>query len=573
MVTVIEILTGLFKEALDKLHLPLDGELAITPSTKPEFGDYQVNGVMKLAKQLRVNPRELASKVVAVLSTGDVIARAEVAGPGFINITLSDDYLATEIGAKKLLKSVLKKKSTVVIDYSSPNLAKEMHVGHLRSTIIGDALVRLYQFCGYTVIKRNHVGDWGTQFGMLLAALKEEDAIDSELALSDLEGFYRKAKRRFDEDPLFAEKSRNLVVKLQAGDPEILKIWQRFVAISLGHCRKIYERLGVKLTDEDAVGESAYNYLLPQIVADLMQKKIAVVSDGTKCIFFTAEELPEGNNTPFIIQKHDGGYLYATTDLAAAYDRICNLHADLLLYVIDARQSLHLAQLFATVKKAAWADFIPKMKHVAFGTMLGADNKPFKTRDGGTVKLSTLLDEAVVRASKIIEEHHPDWSKDEVLKIAEPLGMAAVKYADLSKNRISDYQFNLDQMLALDGNTAPYLLYAYVRLKKIFSKNQLLEQEFYELPIKITVPIERQLALYLLRFWPMIDSARRENSPHLICNYLYELAGLCMRFYERCPILGENNAVKNSRLSLVAVVLRLFTIGFDLLGIKPIEQM
>ncbi len=573
MATVIETLIERLQDILNKLHLPKDCELAITPATRPEFGDYQVNGIMKLAKELHINPRELAREVAAKLTESELIKQAEVAGPGFINITLTDRYLTREIAAKKLFNSVPAERKTVVIDYSSPNLAKEMHVGHLRSTIIGDALVRLYQYRGCRVIRRNHVGDWGTQFGMLLAALKEEGLADSELALSDLESFYRKAKQRFDEDALFAAKARNFVVKLQAGDPEILAIWRKFVDISLGHCRKIYKRLGVKLNDADAIGESAYNDLLPQIVDDLVQKQIAVVSNGTKCIFFTAEELPEGNNTPFIIQKHDGGYLYSTTDLAAAYDRICNLRADLLLYVIDSRQSLHLAQLFAAVKKAAWANPTPGMQHVAFGTMLGADNKPFKTRDGGTVKLSLLLDEAVLRASKIVEKHHPDWSRKQVLEIAEPLGMAAVKYADLSKNRTSDYQFNLDQMLALDGNTAPYLLYAYVRLKKLFSKNQLLEEEFINQEILLTIPIERQIALCLLRFWPMIEYAQKENSPHIICNYLYELAGLCMRFYEQCQIFGADSTIKNSRLGLAAVILHLFMIGFDLLGITPIEQM
>ena len=463
-----------------------------------------------------------------------------------------------------------------MVDYSSPNLAKEMHVGHLRSTIIGDALVRLYEFLGHTVVRRNHIGDWGTQFGMLIAYLVEIDHAKSGLglALDDLEGFYRRAKIRFDEDQEFADRSREYVVKLQAGDPGALALWQKFVTVSLNHCQKIYDRLGTRLTSADAVGESAYNKLLPQVVQELVAQGVAVESDGAKCVFFTQEELGEQEETPFIIQKKDGAYLYSTTDIAAVYDRVKNLHADYLIYVIDVRQSLHLKQLFATVKKARIATPENVMKHVAFGMMLEGDGKPFKTRSGGTIKLTALIDEAITRAANLVRSRNPDWSQEEVNKLANVLGVASIKYADLAKNRLGDYLFSFDKMLAFEGNTAPYMLYAYVRINSIFNKASFTIANYLNQPITITEVEERNLAIHLIRFPDRLLQAADENYPHYISSYLYDLAVLFMRFYEACPIMKtQDSKQQTSRLALAALTSEILRVSLDLLGIAVVERM
>ena len=571
-ITTSTLLEQKFRSAFDKLDLPKDLHVVLKESNKSQFGDYQVNGIMGIAKKLKIDARELASKVIAAIDKEKIISKLETAGPGFINIFLSDKYLEKKL-TKELLQVNAKDHHKTVIDYSSPNLAKEMHVGHLRSTIIGDALVRLYEFLGFEVIRRNHVGDFGTQFGMLIAYLLEikQKSSDLDLELSDLENFYRKAKTRFDEDPEFAERSREYVVKLQAKDPEIIKFWKQFVNTSLSHCQKIYDKLQTKLTPEDAVGESSYNDLLSKIVHDLVAKGVAIDSDGAKCVFFTPEELKTNEEAPFIIQKKDGAYLYSTTDIAAVYDRIKNLHADHLIYVIDARQSLHLKQLFATVKKADLTKPDTLMQHVAFGTMLGEDNKPFKTRSGDTIKLSSLIDEAIERAKIIVKKRNPGWSSNEINELAETLGISAIKYADLSKNRVCDYVFNFDQMLSFEGNTAPYMLYAYVRIKSIFKKINSNIDEHLDKQITISVPNEHSLALHLIRFPEHMLQAAKENCPHQICAYIYNLAVLFMRFYEHCPII--NTKEQNSRLALAALTAKTLKTGLDLLGISVVERM
>ena len=576
MQTIIsKLLEQRFRAAFEKLGFAASFPVVLQESSKPEFGDYQVNGVMAIAKQLKVNSRELAAKIVEKLETKDLIAKLEIAGPGFINITLSNEYL-NQVLNKDLLSVAADKHHKAVIDYSSPNLAKEMHVGHLRSTIIGDALVRLYEFLGHVVIRRNHVGDWGTQFGMLVAYLIEikRDDSDITLELSDLEDFYRKAKIRFDEDAAFADRARESVVKLQLGDAKILGLWKQFVAVSLNHCQEIYDRLKIKLVREDAVGESAYNDLLPVVVNDLIAKKIAVDSNGAKCVFFAQGELDVKDETPFIIQKKDGAYLYSTTDVAAVYDRIQNLHADHLVYVIDARQALHFKQLFATVKKANISKSETIMEHVAFGTMLGEDNKPFKTRLGGTIKLVTLIDEAVRRAEAIIRARNSDWSETQINKLANVLGVAAMKYADLSKNRVSDYVFNFDKMLAFEGNTAPYMLYAYVRISSIFRKANLPMDHYLNQQVIITQTDEHNLAVHLAKFADRILQAANENYPHYICAYIYDLAVLFMRFYENCPIMkADNQKQHDSRLAFAALAAQILKVSLNLLGIEVVEQM
>ena len=451
-----------------------------------------------------------------------------------------------------------------------------MHVGHLRSTVIGDALVRIYEFLGNKVIRRNHVGDWGTQFGMLTAYLFELNQQDNaSIELHDLEEFYRKSKVRFDQDADFANRAREFVVRLQSGDEQVLALWQQFVETSLGHCQEVCDRLGTKLTRADAVGESSYNDLLAPMVSRLMDSGIAIDSEGAKCVFLTPEELGSKDETPFIIQKKDGGYLYATTDIAAVYDRVHNLGADRLVYVIDARQSLHLKQLFVVSKKAGIAPIETKMEHSAFGTMMGEDGKPFKTRSGGTVKLIDLINEAIERAETMIRERNPEWSNEEVTALAKILGVASMKYADLSKNRLSDYIFSFDKMLAFDGNTAPYLLYAYTRINSIFNKAGLKREDYLGSTIVINEFDEHRLAVHIAKFAEKLHQTAKENYPHYLCGYIYELAGLFMKFYESCPILRSDvsDEVKHNRLALAALAGETLKLSLDLLGIPVVERM
>lgn len=574
--TVYQDLESIFRDAFRVVGVENSVPVVLQEASKPEFGDYQVNGAMAAAKQLRVNPRELATKLIDAVVTSDLIEKMDIAGPGFINVTLKNDYLKNKILSNPLSVENYRK-DKIVVDYSAPNLAKEMHVGHLRSTIIGDALVRIYEYLGCEVIRRNHVGDWGTQFGMLTAYLIEiqKNSSDSLIELSDLEEFYRKAKVRFDESDEFANRAREYVVKLQSGDEYILSLWKQFVEVSLGHCQKIYTKLNTKLTPSDVVGESFYNDLLAPMVARLTENGMAVDSEGAKCIFIAPEELGSKEETPFIIQKKDGGYLYATTDIAAVYDRVERLHADRLVYVIDSRQSLHMKQLFVVTKKSAIAKPETKMEHAAFGTMMGEDGKPFKTRTGGTVKLIDLINEAVERAQNMISARNPDWSSQQVNEFADKLAIASIKYADLSKNRLSDYVFSFDKMLAFDGNTAPYLLYAYTRIVSIFKKAGLEMCAIDLNKIELESSEEHKLVLHIVKFADRLTSAADENYPHYLCMYLYELAGLFMKFYEACPILKDENsiAVRNSRLAIAAITASTLKIGLNLLGVETVDKM
>lgn len=575
-VTVFQQLEQKFRQAFTQLGLAITTPIALQESGKPEFGDYQVNGAMAAAKQLKLNPRDLASKILAAIDREDIIEKLEIAGPGFINVTLTNNYL-TSVLTSDILKVKLADTQTVVVDYSAPNLAKEMHVGHLRSTVIGDALVRIFEYMGDKVYRRNHVGDWGTQFGMLTAYLVEIKQADNKHAieLSDLEDFYRKAKVRFDEDAEFANRAREFVVKLQAGDAQILALWQQFVDVSLGHCQEIYSRLNTKLTHDDVVGESFYNDLLAPMVQLLVDKGLAIDSDGAKCVFLNEADLGSKEETPFIVQKKDGGYLYATTDIAAVYDRVKRLNADRLVYVIDSRQALHMKQLFIVAKKAELAHSNTLMEHAAFGTMMGEDGKPFKTRTGGTVKLIELIDEAVERAEAMVKERNPDWAESEIKQLAQTLAISSLKYADLSKNRLSDYVFSFDKMLSFEGNTAPYLLYAYTRILSIFRKANLNFADFTPELINIQEDAEHRLALQISKFAERVKQAARENYPHYLCSYIYELAGLFMKFYESCPILKSDVdvQVRSSRLALAALTANTLNTSLSLLGIPVVERM
>lgn len=545
-------------------------------ATRPEFGDYQANGVMAIAKRLGKKPRDLAQEVVAAMPKNDLIANLEIAGPGFINITLADHWLNQQASLYRSEPSTLiarlDEPQTIVVDYSSPNLAKEMHVGHLRGTIIGDAIVRILSALGNNVIRQNHVGDWGTQFGMLIAHLESLDNKEAGRSLSDLEVFYREAKQRFDNEPEFAETARSYVVRLQQGDPACLEAWQRFIDESMGHCQAIYDQLGIGLTQEDIRAESFYNSDLPVIIEDLREAGMLTEDDGANCVFLDEFKGKDGSPLPVIVQKRDGGYLYATTDLAAIRYRGKALNADRILYVVDARQSLHFQQVFAVAHKAGFVSESCELTHIAYGTMMGEDGKPFKTRSGDTVKLRDLLDESVRRAFDLVTEKNPDLSEDERQQIAGTVGIAAVKYADLSKNRTSDYIFDWKNMLSFDGNTAPYLLYAFARIQSVIRR---LDQEGVKPGSQITISAdaERNLVLKICQFSEVLQQMGKDCYPNQLCQYLYELSGTFMKFYENCPILKAEPSLRESRLAVAALTAEVLKQGLNLLGIEPLNKM
>ena len=581
--TISNILDTKFREAFNELGISSDTPVLLVEATRPEFGDFQMNGAMGAAKALKSNPRELAAKIIAAVKLGGIAQKLEIAGPGFINITLDDKYLANFITSLNPqnhygVNYLSHTPETVVVDLSSPNLAKEMHVGHLRSTVIGDALARIFAYMGDTVIRQNHVGDWGTQFGMLIAYMKEEDFLgsnDSGFSVRDLEQFYRNSKQKFDEDPEFANKAREYVVKLQNwrnGNEGVYKDWSVFRDESLRHCQEIYDLLGIPLTKAEAIGESFYEADLPHIIKTLEDKKLISESNGARCVFFAPGELPGGEETPFIVQKQDGGFLYATTDLAAINYRVGSLKATRIVYVVDARQSFHFKQLFLVGKKSGLAKPDTKLEHTPFGTMMNEDGKPFKTRDGGTVRLIDLISEAKLRANKIVEDRNPEWNEADKNALADILAIDSIKYSDLSKNRNSDYIFSFDKMLAFDGNTAPYLLYAYTRIQSLLKKAEVTDCSKYS--ININELAEHKLALHLARFAETINISAKESYPHYMCQYLYNLAGLFMQFYEACPILkAENVAIKESRLAIANLTAEILYTGLELLGIKTIDRM
>ena len=616
-----------------------DSPVVLQAAKNPDFGDFQINGVMGAAKKAKQNPRELAQKVAEALADNAVIESAEVAGPGFINLRLRPEFLAqniqTALSDARFGVAKTDKPQTVVIDYSSPNLAKEMHVGHLRSSIIGDSISRVLEFMGNTVIRQNHVGDWGTQFGMLVAYLVEQQKDNAAFELADLEQFYRAAKVRFDEDPAFADTAREYVVKLQGGDETVLALWKQFVDISLSHAQAVYDTLGLKLRPEDVAGESTYNNDLQPVVDDLAQKGLAVEDDGAKVVFLDEFKNKEGEPAAFIVQKQGGGFLYASTDLACLRYRVGTLHADRLLYVVDHRQALHFEQLFTTSRKAGYLPEDVKAEFIGFGTMMGKDGKPFKTRSGDTVKLVDLLDEAINRAEQVVKEKNPKWQLtteledglkkissltnsdnlknklkynlenkkleitlendvvyhlpidkiDKIVrgaeeytdtalsdaeKIARVVGIGAVKYADLSKNRTSDYVFDWDAMLSFEGNTAPYLQYAYTRVQSVFRKAGEWDATA---PTVLTEPLEKQLAAELLKFEDVLQSVADTAYPHYLAAYLYQIATLFSRFYEACPILKSEGATRNSRLQLAKLTGDTLKQGLELLGIDVLDVM
>ncbi|MCZ7835681.1 arginine--tRNA ligase [Atlantibacter hermannii] len=571
------LLSDKVSQALIAAGAPADCEPQVRQSAKAQFGDYQANGVMSVAKKLGMPPRQLAELVLTHLDLAGIASKVEIAGPGFINIFLDPAYLSGLVDSAVLSERIGVPKAaaqTIVVDYSAPNVAKEMHVGHLRSTIIGDAAVRTLEFLGHNVIRANHVGDWGTQFGMLIAYLeKQQNENAGEMALADLEGFYREAKKHYDEDEAFAERARNYVVKLQGGDEYCREMWRKLVDITMTQNQITYERLNVTLTRDDVMGESLYNPMLAGIVADLKAKGLAVESEGATVVFLDEYKNKEGEPMGVIIQKKDGGFLYTTTDIACAKYRYETLHADRVLYYIDSRQHQHLMQAWTIVRKAGYVPDSVPLEHHMFGMMLGKDGKPFKTRAGGTVKLSDLLDEALERARRLVAEKNPDMPADELETLANAVGIGAVKYADLSKNRTTDYIFDWDNMLAFEGNTAPYMQYAYTRVLSIFRKAGI-EESMLTAPVNITEEREAALAARLLQFEETLTTVAREGTPHVMCAYLYDVAGLFSGFYEHCPILtAETEGVRQSRLKLALLTAKTLKTGLETLGIETVERM
>jgi arginyl-tRNA synthetase len=559
------------------------------PETDPKLhrsdrADWQVNGLLGLAKSLRANPRQLAEKVITQLPTDDLIAACEVSGPGFINLTVTDAAITRQIAARadepQLGTPTREHPGITVIDYSQPNIAKEMHVGHLRSTIIGDALVRILEFGGEKVIRHNHLGDWGTQFGMLIQDLRERpdqlhdtDTDDGQPSMSRLNRLYRDARTRFDNEPDFADRARKRVVALQAGDEDTIAAWKEIVAESKRYFEAVYAELGVLLTDDDAIGESFYNPFLPEICAELERSGVAVRSDGALCVFFDDIKGADGQPTPLIVQKSDGGYGYATTDLAAIRYRIGLLGATQLLYVVDARQALHFKMVYETARRAGWLPSDVQARHIAFGTVLGTDGKPFKTRSGDTVRLMDLLGEAVDRATTVVKEKNPGLNAEELVERARQVGIGAVKYADLSTSRTRDYIFDLDRMVSLNGDTGVYLQYAYARIQSILRKaaDTATAMAYPEIPLE---PAERALGLLIDDFGDTLTTAIETFEPHKLAGYMFSLASAFTTFYDQCPVLkAPNSEVVANRLLLCQITADTLRTGMNLLGLPTPKQL
>jgi arginyl-tRNA synthetase len=569
MSDLVQQLAARFEAALTQAF-DVSADPLIAPSTNPKFGDFQANVAMSLGKQLKRKPRDVAQEIVDALDVDDLCESVDIAGPGFINLKLKAAAISEALQAAIDLR--VDDTQTVVVDYGGPNVAKEMHVGHLRSTIIGDAIVRVLEAQGHAVIKQNHVGDWGTQFGMLI-----EHMLDigwdqqSGHGIGDLNALYQQAKKHFDDDADFAARARQRVVKLQGGDEQTLALWRELVAESERHFQAVYDRLDVRLSTADVRGESAYNDQLADVAASLKQLGVLTESEGAGVVFLDGFVDREGNPLPLIVRKADGGYLYATTDLAAARYRVRDLGADRVVYVTDARQSQHFAMVFATLRKVGWPPPEVRLDHVPFGTMLGADRKPFKTRSGELVKLVDLLDEAEQRATKVLAEKNTGLSPEAQAAVAHVVGVGAMKYADLSTDRVKDYVFDWDRMLAMDGNTAPYLQNAYVRIRSIFRKGGI---ESADGVAQVNEAAERALALKLLQLPGVVQAVADKLEPHRLCGYLYEVASAFHQFYEHCPVLtAPDEATRDSRLALCARTAQTLKQGLELLGIGVVDQM
>jgi arginyl-tRNA synthetase len=570
--TITSLLQPVFTEMND--GVPCD------PTVRPsDRADAQINGALPLAKRIGANPRELAQRIVDSRVLDGVASDLEVAGPGFVNVTLSSEFLATELGEvaadDRLGVPVAADTRNVVVDYSAPNVAKEMHVGHLRSTVIGDSLVRMLDFLGHRVVRENHIGDWGRPFGMLIEHLLDlgEDVAAVGLTQGDLDGFYKQANAKFADSEEFQARARERVVLLQGGDDETTRLWQRLVEMSTAYFNEVYTKLGVLLDDDDLVGESIYQPMMARTVQRLDEAGLLVEDDGAQVVFPPGFENRDGDPLPLIIQARTGGFNYATSDLSCVIDRVERLHADLMLYVVGAPQAQHLQMVFAVAEMAGWLTPPTEAVHVGFGNVLGADRKMLRSRSGESVKLVDLLDEAIERADHAIAEKNADLVGDERVAVARMIGIGAVKYADLSTDRVKDYVFDLDRMVSFDGNTGPYLQYAHARICSIFRRAGVDRASVRGLPIVLGTPQERTLAIRLLAYPTAIDTTIETYSPHKLCTYVYELATDFTSFYEHCPVLKADEPVRSSRLALADLSARTLAHALGLLGIDAPEQM
>ncbi|MGW5663058.1 arginine--tRNA ligase [Streptomyces sp. NPDC003758] len=583
--------TSLTSAVHQRLASALSAALPETADADPllrrsDRADFQANGILALAKKAKANPRELATQVVGQVVTGDVIGNVEVSGPGFLNITVTDKAITENLAARaadaegRLGVPYTEQPGTTVIDYAQPNVAKEMHVGHLRSAVIGDSVVKLLEFTGETVIRRHHIGDWGTQFGMLIQYLDEHPheldhkaaEVTGEEAMSNLDRLYKAARKLFDSDEEFKTRARRRVVDLQAGDPHTLAMWQKFVDESKIYFFSVFEKLDMEIRDPDIVGESGYNDMLAETCRLLEESGVAVRSEGALCVFFDDIKGPDGKPVPLIVQKSDGGYGYAATDLSAIRDRVFNLKANSIIYVVDARQSLHFKMVFETARRAGWLNDDVKAYQLAFGTVLGKDGKPFKTREGETVRLVDLLDEAIDRASAVVREKAQDLSAAEIAERGAQVGIGAVKYADLSTSANRDYKFDLDQMVSLNGDTSVYLQYAYARIQSILRKADDVRPSAH--PELALTDAERALGLHADAFAETVAEAAAEYAPHKMAAYLYQLASLYTSFYDKCPVLKAQTPEQvENRLFLCDVTARTLHQGMALLGIRTPERL
>ncbi|WBB63945.1 arginine--tRNA ligase [Streptomyces sp. WMMC500] len=593
MASVPSLATQVRQRVADALAAALPQEADADPLLRrSDRADFQANGMLALAKRLKANPRDLAGQVAARVDAGDALAEVEVSGPGFLNITVTDAAITSNLAARaaddRLGVPYADAPGTTVVDYAQPNVAKEMHVGHLRSAVIGDALVRLLEFTGETVVRRHHIGDWGTQFGMLIQYLDEHPheldhagtdaaAASGEEAASNLNRLYKAARAVFDSDDAFKERSRRRVVALQSGEPETRALWQRFVDESKLYFFSVFDKLDMEVRDADIVGESGYNDMLDETCELLAEAGVAVDSEGALCVFFDDIKGQDGQPVPLIVRKSDGGYGYAATDLSAIRDRVFHLKARTLLYVVDHRQSLHFRMVFETARRMGWLDGDVTATQLAFGTVLGKDGKPFKTRAGTTVRLEDLLDEAIDRASAVVREKAdkavPPLTEAEIAERGAQVGVGAVKYADLSTSAARDYKFDLDQMVSLHGDTSVYLQYAYARIRSILRRagDAAVPAAHPELPL---APAERALGLHVDGFAAVVAEAAEEYAPHKVAAYLYQLASLFTTFYEHCPVLkADTPAQVENRLFLSALTARTLHTGMSLLGIRTPERL
>lgn len=587
MADLVALLTARLAPAFDAVRDAACAEAGLDPAEVPapptvsrsDRADLQANGALALAKRLKRNPREVADAVLAAADLGDLVAEVEIAGPGFLNLTVADAALADLArrahADERLDIAPDAGAGTVVVDYSAPNVAKEMHVGHLRSTVIGDALVRALGFLGHTVVRENHVGDWGTPFGMLIEHLVDvgEETAVAELSVGDLNRFYQEARQSFDASDEFKERARERVVRLQGGDPETLRLWQLLVDQSAAYFQAVYDRLGVLLTPDDIVGESFYNAELPGIVEGLDEKGLLVLDDGAECVFPPGFTGRDGEPQPMIVRNRNGGYGYAATDLATVRHRVEVTHAERILYVVGAPQRDHLLMVFAVARLAGWLPEDVTAEHISFGSVLGADRKMYKTRTGASVRLIDLLDEAVERAEATIAERNPDLVGEERAAVAAAVGIGAVKYADLSSDRVKDYVLDFDRMLAFEGNTGPYMQYAHARIRSIFRRGEVDAAALDAAALAIGEPQERALVLALLGFEPVVRQTAETAQPHRLCGYLFDLAQAFTSFYEACPVLKADEATRASRLVLCDLTARTLRTGLGLLGIEAPDRM